>query len=92
MDPALRELLRSGADAEPEEVEAIIRLDRPHVDVAGVRIVARFGPVATCRLRRDLILATWHDDNVVSLKCPRALGPEPAVDVERQRPQFRADS
>jgi hypothetical protein len=81
MDPALRELLRSGADAELEEVEAIIRLDQPHVDVAGVRIMARFGPVATCRLLPDLILATWHDDNVVSLKCPRALGPEPVVDV-----------
>ena len=81
MDPALRELLRSGADAELEEVEAIVRLDRPHVDVAGVRIVARFGPVATCRLRPDLILATWHDDNVVSLKCSRPLGPEPAVNI-----------
>lgn len=98
MDPALCELLRSGAD-DADEVEAIIRLDRPHVDVTGVRIVSRFGPVATCRLRCDSILRTWHDDNVASLKRPRALGPEPpwhdepagnlpprAIATDRRRP------
>lgn len=97
MDPALCELLRSGANS--EEVEAIIRVQRPHVDVTGVRLVARFGPVATCRLRRETILRTWRDDNVVSLKAARSLGPEPlwesdgvgnyplrAVDGDRRRP------
>src|SRR5262245_51882864 len=78
MDPALRELLRSGAAT--ADIEAIIRLDQPRVDVAGVRLVARFGRVATCRLRPALILRTWHDENVVSLKRSRPLGPEPGVD------------
>jgi len=77
MDPALWELLRGDTGNGDREVEAIIRLDRPRVDVAGVRIVARFGHVATCRVRRDSIVRTWHDDNVLSIKCPRSVLPEP---------------
>jgi hypothetical protein len=74
MDPALWELLRGSTD--DRGVEAIIRLDRPQVGVAGVRIVSRFGRIATCRLRRDSILDVRGDENVVSLKAARALGPE----------------
>ncbi|MGH7496146.1 MAG: S8 family peptidase [bacterium] len=76
MDPAIWELLRTGSNNEAEEVEAIIRLDRPHVNIAGVRIVSRFGPIATCRLRRDSILGTREEENVLSLKAARLLGPE----------------
>ena len=74
MDPALWELLRGSTD--DREVEAIVRLDRPQVGVAGVRIVSRFGRIATCRLRKDSILEVRRDENVVSLKAARALGPE----------------
>ena len=76
MDPALWELLRTGRDHDAEEIEAIIRLDRPHIDISGVRIVSRFGPIATCRLRRDAIKSTRDEENVLSLKAPRYLAPE----------------
>jgi len=76
MDPALWELLRAAKDEDAEEVEAIIRLDSPQLEIPGVRIVARFGPIATCRLRRDSILRTRDEENVKSLKAPRLFGPE----------------
>jgi Subtilase family len=76
MDPALWELLRSSTDRDDQEVEAIIRLDDPRMDVASVRIVSRFGRIATCRLLRDSILGVRRDDHVLSLKAPFALGPE----------------
>src|SRR5919201_6333644 len=75
MDPALWELLRGSGD-DDREVEAIIRLDRPEVGVPGVRIVSRFGRIATCRLRKDAILDARWDENCVSLKLARAIGPE----------------
>lgn len=80
LDPALYELLKSTAYPDDREVEAIIRLDRPMDDVAGVRIVSRFGPVATCRLRKDAILTARRHENVASLKRPDPLGPELGVD------------
>jgi subtilisin family serine protease len=83
MDPALWELLRTDIEDVDEEVEAIIRLDRPNVDVSGVRIVSRFGPIATCRLKRNSIIATREEENVFSLKAPRILGPE--VEMEDTR-------
>lgn len=77
MDPALWELLESSEVAGDEEVECIIRLDRPDVDVAGVRLVACFGHIATCRVRRDDVLAVRRHPNVRSLKASRPLQPEP---------------
>jgi subtilisin family serine protease len=82
MDPALWELLESSEVPGDEEVECIIRLDRPDVDVAGVRLVARFGHVATCRVRRDDVLAVRRHPNVLSLKASRPLQPEPEVEPE----------
>jgi Subtilase family len=76
MDPALREFLRRSTDRDSQEVEAIVRLDRPQARVAGLRIVSRFGCIATCRLRKDSILDVHRNDHVVSLKAARALGPE----------------
>lgn len=76
MDPALWELLKTGGNEDAEEVEAIIRLDDPRVKIAGVRIVSRFGPIATCRLRKKSIIETRAEENVRSLKAPRLLGPE----------------
>lgn len=86
MDPALRELLRSGAGRDDEEVEAIIRLDHPDADVAGVRIVACFGSVATCRIRRDAIPSARRAGPVLSLKAPRTLGEEPEAGAEDGTP------
>jgi subtilisin family serine protease len=82
MDPALQELLRAAEEADPDrEVEAIIRLARPDSDVPDVRIVARFGSIATCRLRADDVVAVRARDDVVSLKAARRLSPslEPAT-------------
>ena len=76
MDPALWELLASD-DLEGDEVEAIIRLVAPHMGAPGVRLVARFGDIATCRLDRRSVLRLRRHDNVLSLKAPRPLGPEP---------------
>ncbi|MEU6040724.1 S8 family serine peptidase [Actinomadura sp. NPDC047616] len=76
MDPALLEILRADAVPHDHETEAIIRLARPEADVAGVRVVSRFGAVATCRLRKDAIQRVHDDPGVLSLKAPRLLGPE----------------
>jgi hypothetical protein len=88
MDPAFRELLKRSTARDDEAVEAIIRLDRPDADVAGVRIVSRFGPIATCRLRKDSIVDARGDENVLSLKAARVLGPEQQAsdDVVRDFP------
>jgi subtilisin family serine protease len=82
MDPALWELLKTGDTQGSEQVEAIIRLDQPHSRIAGVRIVSRFGPIATCRLKRNAIIQIREEESVLSLKAPRVLGPE--VEMEDQ--------
>ncbi|WP_066370340.1 S8 family serine peptidase [Herbidospora mongoliensis] len=76
LDPALWELLRSDIDCDDREVEALIRLRWPDQAVRDVRIVSRFGDIATCRLPVGSILSTRQDRNVVSLKAARSLGPE----------------
>src|SRR4051812_37422076 len=74
MDPALRELLR-GEPAD-QVIEAIIRFRRPRVELPGVRIVTRFGSIATCRLLLADVPRVWADRDVVSLKAARTLGEE----------------
>ncbi|TYB51329.1 S8 family serine peptidase [Nonomuraea sp. PA05] len=77
MDPALRELLR---DAPADRmVEAIIRFRRPGVELPSVRLVARFGSVATCRLPLSAVREVWAHPDVISLKAPRPISPEIAV-------------
>ena len=76
MDPLLWELLKNARVEEDEEIEAIIRLDHPQFNVTGIRIISRFGPIATCRLKINSILNTRKERNVKSLKCSRVLGPE----------------
>ena len=74
MDPALRELLRTApADG---VVEAIIRFRRPVAELPGVRIVAQFDTVATCRLLVAAVPTVWAHPDVASLKAGRPLGPE----------------
>jgi subtilisin family serine protease len=67
VDPKLLELTEGAAD---EEVEAIIRLHQPHLVPPGVRIIAQFGTIATCRLRRGLITDVRRDERVASMKAP----------------------
>jgi hypothetical protein len=86
LDPALEELLGSGAGRGDEEVEAIIRLDGPDAEVAGVRIVARFGSVATCRIPTPAIRGARRADPVLSLKASRTLGEEREVGAEAGAP------
>lgn len=75
MDPALWELLGEVDDDSPE-IEAIVRLERPDAVVPGLRLVARFGSIATCRLRRDDVVDIHGHAQVLSLKAPRTVGPE----------------
>lgn len=93
MDPALWELLREDLDAD-RELEAIIRFRHPGVEPPGVRVIARFGTVATCRIRADQVVAVRARDDVVSLKAARLLSPTletearpgPATDPDLARP------
>ena len=77
MDPALWELINREGENRIDEVEAIIRLDRPRSVPPGVRIVSRFGRIATCRLPTEAILRVHEAEDVSSLKAARLLGPEP---------------
>ena len=82
MDPALWELLRAEAGTEGDRViEAIIRLTRPGIDIPDVRMVSRFGTIATCRIRARDVIAVRSRPDVLSLKAPRILSPgfEPPV-------------
>jgi hypothetical protein len=79
VDPALWELMREGR--EDDVVEAIVRLSEGIADTPGVRIVSRFGSIATCRLPRRSISEVHDQEGVVSLKRPRILAPEPDVPV-----------
>jgi subtilisin family serine protease len=77
VDPALWEELREVAGG---ELEAIIRLRPGVTDVPGVRVVARFGSVATCRLPARDVRRVREHPAVRSLKAARALSPD-LVDV-----------
>ena len=75
MDPALWELLRAEAGPGDREIEAIIRFVRPEVEVPDVRIVSRFGTVATCRIRAGDVIPVRARPEVASLKAARGLSP-----------------
>lgn len=82
MDPALWELLRAAAGTNgDEELEAIIRLARPGIEIPEVRIVSRFGPIATCRIRARDVIAVRARPDVKSIKAAHGLSPgfEPAA-------------
>src|SRR5919109_4142944 len=80
MDPALWELLQEGDPQ--DEVAAIIRLRQPGVAPAGVRLIAQFGDVATCRVRRGAIPEVHEDAPVVSFKAPRVLAPDEEAETD----------
>ncbi|WP_433379086.1 S8 family serine peptidase [Actinoplanes sp. CA-142083] len=76
MDPALWERLRAEEGAgEDRAIEAIIRLRRPDAEIPGVRMVARFGTIATCRIAPGDVVAVHDHPEVFSLKAARLVGP-----------------
>jgi hypothetical protein len=76
MDPALWELLRAEAGTDGDRVlEAIIRLARPGIEIPGVRIVSRFGTIATCRIRARDVIPIRASRDVKSIKAPVKVRP-----------------
>ena len=101
MDPALVELYEDGSA--DDIVSVILRL-APGAPPSGVRVVSRFGPIATCRLRRGDIPQVRAEAQVLSMKAARFYGPtlegfdvEPdeqdddleATATDRRRPEGR---
>lgn len=74
MDPALQELLAEGAPE--DEVAVIVRLNPKAQVPAGLRIVARFGLVATGRAARQDVRRLHGDPAIASLKAPRVYAGE----------------
>jgi subtilisin family serine protease len=88
VDPALwEELLQAEAGTDTERaIEAVIRFARPGIEIAGVRIISRFGTVATCRIPARDIIAVRARPDVVSLKAARGISPdyEPALGPQEE--------
>ncbi len=85
MDPVLRQMVQVAGE---DEVEGIIWLREGATPPPGVRIVSRFGEVATCRLPRDRIRQIWADDAVRSLKGRRHFGVDPEPLEGEEAPEF----
>ena len=86
MDPSLRELYEEGAP--DDEVALVLRLADSLVVPDGVRVVARFGDIATCRVRREDILRLHAMEVVRSVKAPRLVLPgwDDDADAGESRP------
>jgi subtilisin family serine protease/outer membrane protein OmpA-like peptidoglycan-associated protein len=82
MDPALQELLEAGEAV--DEVSIVVRLQDTVPPPAGLRIVARLGPIATARIERGAIWQIYGHPAIVSVKAPRWLASEygPIIDVQ----------
>ncbi len=68
IDPGLLELVAAGSPE--DEIMVVIRVRDSSKMPARARIVARFGTIATCRVRRSDILAVHNDPDVASMKAP----------------------
>jgi subtilisin family serine protease/peptidoglycan hydrolase-like protein with peptidoglycan-binding domain len=73
MDPALEELYAEGGL--DDEVAVILRLADPAAVPAGVRVIAQFGVIVTCRLPRGDIPRVREAGAVRSMKRARLYGP-----------------
>lgn len=97
-DPALGQqlLTRTGSTTVPSPDEAhaddvvpvIARLDPAGAEVAGLRVVSRFGGVVTARVRLTDLASVRSHPSVRSLKAIRTYGPTLATSVAdvRARP------
>jgi len=101
MDPALQELLASGEAS--DEVEIVVRLTDGAEPPPLLRLISRFGPVATARIERAAIWQVYGHPAIRSIKAPRWLvgedqdglliSPEDAADIDllptdRRRPEL----
>lgn len=73
MDPALEELVAGGSP--DDEVAVLVRLNDAAASPPGIRIVAQFGNVATCRIRRRDIPTVRASEPIASMKAARLYGP-----------------
>jgi subtilisin family serine protease len=73
VDPALQELIAEGAP--DDEVAVLLRLSDSTAAPPHARLVAQFGNIATCRLRRADIVAARASAPVISMKAARLYGP-----------------
>ena len=78
MDPALQELIES--TLENQDIEVILKLSNEDRFPSGVKIITQFGNIATCRIKRESIENVWSSESVASVKAPRYLDSEPAVE------------
>jgi subtilisin family serine protease len=69
MDPALQELMAEGGP--DDEVAVVVRLHHGANPPAALRLVARFGTIATGRAQRGALRALHADPAIASLKAPR---------------------
>lgn len=81
MDPALQELIES--TPENQDVEVILKLSDAHQFPPGVKIIAQFGNIVTCRIRRESIEDVWSSELVRSVKASRYLEGEPAAEFDQ---------
>jgi hypothetical protein len=70
MDPSLQELLTEISDPE-EELEVLMRLVLPDAVPENVKVVARFGDVITCRIRRKHIEEVYTSPLKFSMKASK---------------------
>jgi len=78
MDPQAWELFEGGAPE--DEVSIIVRMAPGASPPATMRIVARFGDIATGRIRRGDILTTRQSPGVLSLKAGSLVAPPPFLE------------
>lgn len=74
MDPALQELMAEGKP--DDEVALIVRLVLGANPPKGLRLVARFGEIATARTMRSLIGELHRNPAIASIKAPRIYSAE----------------
>ena len=74
MDPALQELMAEGKP--DDEVALIVRLKPSANPPKGLRLVARFGEIATARTLRSMIGDLHRNPAIASIKAPRIYSAE----------------
>ena len=62
---------------------------RPSIPVPNVRIISRFGSIATCRIPKQCIQKVRSAENVLSLKASTKLAPDIEIKVSEKK-QFSA--
>lgn len=74
MDPGLQELIARGTP--DEDVAVIVRLVPGREPPPGLKLIARFGTIATARARRGDLPSLYADPAIASMKSPRVYAGE----------------